>query len=265
MQNKYLRDIKIDCAKAVLEMYKRANAGHIGSSLSCLDVLVSLYFKIMNREADRFILSKGHAACALYIVLAKSGRFPADILNTFYQDGTSLAAHPPCSGVFEDIPFGTGSLGHGLSLATGLAFSDKFTKKSGNVFCILSDGDCNEGSTWEAVMFAAQHKLSNLYVFVDANGLQGFGSSKDVMDLSSIDNKFKAFNFDTYVVEDGNSVDSILDIYEKIEHSSSNPKCIICKTTKGNGVSFMKNKMEWHYWPMSDEQYEQAMKEQDNK
>jgi transketolase len=242
----------------LLSLHKTANAGHIGASLSCLDILIYLFCKKMEKE-DKTILSKGHAAAALYTVLAKSGRLPEEMLETFYKDHTCLAAHPPCNGDIKDIPFGTGSLGHGLSLATGFAFSQKYTAKKYNVFCILSDGDCNEGSTWEAALFAAQHKLQNLTVIVDYNKLQGFGYAKDVLNLDPLATKFEHFGFHTTIAENGNDFKSIDAAFEELDGTPScRPRCIVARTTKGHGVSFMENKLEWHYLPMTDEQYRQT-------
>src|SRR5258708_35785378 len=170
------------CATQLLQLYKQANAGHICSSLSCLEILVDLCFARMGRD-DVLILSKGHAAAALYTVLKTAGRLPEAELASFYHDGTLLAAHPPCSGAIQNIPFGTGSLGHGLSLACGLTFAQRFTGKTFQVYAILSDGDCNEGSTWEAELFAAHHRMGNLTVIVDANAIQAIGSAKAVCTL----------------------------------------------------------------------------------
>lgn len=256
-----LKEIKNNCLLEILKRYKQANAGHIGSSLSCLDILVYLYFFYMNGD-DKFILSKGHAALSLYVVLVKSGYLEETVLDSFYKNGTLLAAHPPCNGKLSGIHFGTGSLGHGLSLATGLAFANRFTKRQNNVFCVLSDGDCNEGSTWEAALFAAQHKLNNLYVIVDSNNLQGFGKTEDILSLEPLAEKWQSFNFDVSIAETGNDFQSLHDSFKVLEEKGSNkPKCVIAKTIKGSGVSFMENKMEWHYLPMNEEQYTCAMKE----
>lgn len=261
MNEARLTAMKKECLRTLLDMYKRANAGHIGASLSCLDTLVYLFFSKMGKE-DRFILSKGHAAAALYTVLAKSGRIPESMLDTYYRDGTHLAAHPPCSNKIEDISFGTGSLGHGLSLAAGMALSTRYTGKKMKVYCVVSEGDCNEGSTWEAALFAAQHKLSNLTVIVDNNGLQGFGSSEDVIDLEPLAGKWKSFNFETVTAKNGNDFRSLDKAFgELASRKGSKPRCIIAKTVKGHGVSFMSNKMEWHYLPMNDEQYLRAKKD----
>ena len=255
---KYLKQIKKNCQKMILEMHKTANVGHIGASLSCLDILLWLFFCTM-KETDKCILSKGHAASALYSTLAETGRIPKEMLDTFYKEGTMLAAHPPCNGTIAEIPFGTGSLGHGLSLASGFAFSQRYTGKKYNVYCIISDGDCNEGSTWEAAMFAAQHKLENLTVIVDYNCLQGFGFSKDIINLEFIDEKFRSFGFETLVANNGNNFEDLENAYKNL--SFGKPRCIIAKTTKGSGISFMENKLEWHYLPMNEEQYQQAINE----
>lgn len=256
-----LKEVKKSCLAEILKKYKKVNAGHIGSSLSCLDILVYLYFFYLH-ENDRFILSKGHAALSLYVVLVKSGCLEESILDSFYQNGTLLAAHPPCNRKLKGVHFGTGSLGHGLSLATGMAFANRFTKKQNNVFCVLSDGDCDEGSTWEAALFAAQHKLSNLYVIIDNNNLQGFGKTEDILNLEPLAEKWQSFNFDVSIAEKGNDFQSLHASFKELEKKDSNqPKCIIARTVKGSGVSFMENKMEWHYLPMNDEHYAQALAE----
>ena len=255
-----LQVIRKSCVLTLLALYKKANAGHIGSSLSCLDILIFLYFKQM-RPHDRFILSKGHAAAALYTVLAKAGRIDKKLLDSFYMDGTFLAAHTPCNKQINEIIFGTGSLGHGLSLSSGLALATKYTGKKYNVYTILSDGDCDEGSTWEAALFAGQHKLNNLIVIIDNNGLQGFGKTGDIADLEPLADKLKSFKFDVYVAPDGNDFNSLEHTFNQLDFTNKKPKCIIANTTKGSGVSYMENKMEWHYLPMSDEQYKQAIKE----
>ncbi|MDD5489272.1 MAG: transketolase [Candidatus Moranbacteria bacterium] len=256
---KNLSKIKNECALTMLGLYKKVQAGHIGSSLSCLDILVYLYFWRMTSE-DKFILSKGHAAAALYTVLEKAGFISKDELNSYYQNGTLLAAHPPCCGKLNGITFGTGSLGHGLSLATGLALSTKFTKKKMDVYCVISDGDINEGSTWEAILFAGHHKLKNLTVIVDNNCIQAFGFSKDILDMDPLQKKFKDFNFEVVEVKNGNDFQELEKAFKKLDvKKSEKPRCIIAKTTKGSGVSYMENKMEWHYLPMDDEQYNLAI------
>ena len=254
-----LSSVRRRCAATILDLYKRANAGHIGTSLSCLEILVDLCFHRM-AEADLLVLSKGHAAAALYTVLSLSGRLPEAELSTFYQDGTLLAAHPPCSGRIGAIPFGTGSLGHGLSLACGLAISQRFTGKSFRVFAVLSDGDCNEGSTWEAILFAAHQKLSNLTVIIDLNGIQGIGYTTDVLNLDPIVDKWKSFGFAVAVADDGNDFTSLAHAHDTVRDSAG-PRCVIARTIKGHGVSYMENRVEWHYLPMQDDHYAQAVSE----
>jgi len=255
-----LDNIKLECVKTLLGLYKKAGAGHIGASLSCLDILIYLFFYKMKKE-DKLILSKGHAAAALYTVLAKAGLIPEEQLETFYADGTLLAAHPPCSGKISAIPFGTGSLGHGLSLASGMAMSTGFTGEKFDVYCILSEGDLNEGSTWEAALFAAHNKLSNLHVIIDNNGLQGFGKSGDVLGLEPLGGKLNSFGFAVSTADNGNSFESLDRAFNENGAVKTGPVCVIAKTVKGSGVSFMENKMEWHYLPMSDEQYKKALDE----
>jgi transketolase len=214
------------------------------------------------QETDELVLSKGHAASALYTVLNKKKLISDDVLQTFYQDGASLAAHPPCNRKIPGIKFGTGSLGHGLSLATGVAFGYKLNNQKKFVYCVVSEGDCNEGSTWEAALFASHHKLKNLTVFVDANGLQGFGKTNEILNLEPLIDKWKAFGFETYIAENGNSFDSINSAFKALNGvDSDQPRCIIGRTTKGSGISFMENQMEWHYLPLNEEQYRQALKE----
>lgn len=243
----------------MLQLYQEAHAGHIGSSLSCLEILVELAFQRMQGD-DVIILSKGHAAGALYTVLSLSGRMPEAPLESFYQDGTLLAAHPPCNRAIAAIPFGTGSLGHGLGLACGLAYSQRFTGRQFRIYAILSDGDCNEGSTWEAALFAAQHHLQSLTVIVDRNGLQGIGASRDILNMEPLADKWRAFGFAVAIAEKGNDFSSLNQAHAALEQSSG-PRCIIARTTKGHGVTYMADRMEWHYLPMTNEQYNQAVRE----
>lgn len=254
-----LQEIRQRCANQLLQLYKSANAGHIGSSLSCLEILVDLCFRRMTAD-DTVILSKGHAAGALYTTLSLSGRMPEATLDSFYQDGTLLAAHPPCSGRIAAIPFGTGSLGHGLSLACGTAFAQRYTGKARQVYAVLSDGDCNEGSTWEAALFASQHKLSQLTVVIDLNGLQGIGYTKDILNLEPIADKWRSFGFAVAVAENGHDFEALDRAFTQLAEADG-PRCVIARTVKGHGVSYMENRMEWHYLPMKDDQFNQALQE----
>lgn len=254
-----LSQARVRCAVKVLELYKAANAGHIGCSFSCLEILVELCFHRMARE-DFLVLSKGHAAAALYTTLALSGRMAENELTTFYRDGTSLAAHPPCSRAIPAIPFGTGSLGHGLGLSCGLVYSQRITGKNFKVFVVLSDGDCNEGSTWEAVLFAAHHRLTNLTVVLDLNGVQGIGYTKDILTLEPVADKWRAFGFGVAIAENGNDFASLQAAHEQLSNHPG-PRCVIARTTKGHGISYMQNRVEWHYLPMGDSLYKQALVE----
>ena len=247
------------CALKLLGLHMAADAGHIGSSLSCLEILIELCFHRMAKD-DMLVLSKGHAASALYTTLALSGRMAQTELENFYKDGTHLAAHPPCSRTIPAIPFGTGSLGHGLGLSCGLAYSQRFTGKVFTVFTVLSDGDCNEGSTWEAALFAAHHRLANLTVVVDLNGVQGIGYTKDVLNLEPIADKWRSFGFAVAVAKNGNDFASLLAAHEQLRLAAA-PRCIVARTVKGHGVSYMQNRIEWHYLPMNDELYQKALQE----
>lgn len=273
-EQKDLKVLKSECQELLLGLYKKANAGHIGSSLSCLDILIFLFStQIQPHRGDQFILSKGHAAGALYVVLHKFAHLSEKDLQSFYQDGTLLAAHPPCTGFASNrkipaIPFGTGSLGHGLSLASGMVFAQRFegvfepSHSEKKIFCILSDGECNEGSVWEAALFAGHHQLRNLIVCVDANGLQGLGASKEILDLEPFEEKWKSFNFDTFVIQDGNSFEELSQAFQAMNQRPGNrPACLIARTCKGSGVSFMENQFQWHYLAMDDRQFELALRE----
>ncbi len=254
--------IRRDAALRLLGLYKQANAGHIGSSLSCLEILLDIFFNRLGQD-DHFVLSKGHAAAALYTAMHAVGKLTEADLETFYKDGTFLAAHPPCGQAIPGIPFGTGSLGHGLSLGAGLALAARLKRQPTKVYCVLSDGECNEGSTWEAALFAAHHKLSHLTVVVDANGLQGIGRTSDVMATEPFVEKWQSFGFETVEVHDGHSFELLEQAHAGFKNPDA-PKCIVARTIKGNGVSYMSDRMEWHYLPMNNLQYATALAEVEN-
>jgi transketolase len=238
----------------LLEMHYQSKVGHIGGNLSALDILISLYhFRLQSN--DDFVLAKGHSAGALYVTLWTMGLLSDEELRRFHGEGTRLSGHPPLSGI-KEVTFATGSLGHGLSLAAGLALGKKLRKETGRVFCLTSDGEWNEGSCWEALIFMAHQKLDNLTFIVDLNGMQGFGSTRQVADLDSLAEKFRAFGVNTVEINghDVNGVCSALTLTE-------GPVAIVANTKKGCGVSFMENQMAWHYLPMNEKQYEQAVRE----
>ena len=230
--------------KQIVELCYSVKCGHIGSSLSCADILAEIFFRQW-QDGDLFILSKGHAAAALYNILVQKDLLSISDLQTFYKDGTFLGAHPPCGGQIPVAPFGTGSLGHGLSLANGLALSQRYTGKKFSVYCLLSDGECNEGSIWEAALFASHHGLSQIKVVVDKNDLQGLGSTEAILTTKSLARKFDSFGFEVKEV-DGHCFNSMAEAFSDFGDNSK-PKCLIANTTKGKGVSFMENKFEWHY------------------
>jgi transketolase len=243
--------------KRFLAMYKSANAGHVGCSLSCTEILTFVHFGWW-QEADEIILSKGHAAASLYSVLAEAGRLEESEIATFYKNNTYLAAHPPTNKI-KGIPFATGSLGHGLSLAAGLGLASKLKKTGKQIFCVTSDGEINEGSTWEAALFIAHHKLTNVIWLVDRNRLQGFGRTEDVMGLDPLDKKLEAFGFDVVMI-DGHNFSEFNTAKEQAA-VNTRPTAIICNTVKGNNWITYENKIDSHYLPMKDEQYEIAANE----
>jgi transketolase len=239
----------------LLRMHYESGIGHIGGNLSALDLMVVLHHEAL-QPPDQFVLSKGHAAGALYVTLWSLGRLTDDDLRTFHKEGTTLSGHPPTQGIAE-IPFATGSLGHGLSLAAGLALAKRLKGEPGRVYCLTSDGEWNEGSTWEALIFARHQELSNLRVIVDLNGLQGFGSTAEVADLHPLAAKFREFRLRTREIDGHDPVA----IREALTCPAPGPDVIVAKTRKGRGISFMEDRMEWHYLPLSADLFEQALAE----
>ncbi|TDB64433.1 transketolase [Arundinibacter roseus] len=242
-----------------LSLYNQAHAGHIGCSLSCIDLMIGVLL-LHKAEKDTFILSKGHAAAALYASLNWLGEISDDVLATYYLDGTTLPAHP-APGQFKGIPFATGSLGHGLPIATGIAHAARIMDEDSYAYVLLSDGETNEGTTWEAAHFAMQHKLDNLIMIIDKNGLQGFGTTNEVLGDTADPAKWTAIGFETVEVN-GHDIEEIYSTVKTLKtHKNGLPKAIIAHTVKGKGVSYMENKLEWHYLPMNPEQYEAATHE----
>jgi transketolase len=239
----------------LLRLHFEARVGHIGGNLSALDILLCLYHDVLAGK-DQFILSKGHAAGALYVTLWTIGRLTDEELQQFHGEGTRLSGHPPATGLPE-VLFATGSLGHGPSLAAGLALAKKIKGEPGRVYCLTSDGEWNEGSCWEAVIFARHHQLDNLTIIVDLNGLQGFGTTRDVADLAPLTDRFRAFQLSTAEV-DGHDSRALA---AALAAAAPVPHVVIARTQKGRGVSFMEGRMEWHYLALSPEQYQQARAE----
>ena len=243
----------------ILELYKAANAGHIACSLSCIDLLIAGFINTKSPE-EYFILSKGHAAAALYACLHHTGEISDEVLKTFYKNGTTLTAHP-APNQFKSIPLATGSLGHGLPFGAGIAKANKLKKNNHRTFVLMSDGETNEGTTWEAAHFSRHHQLDNLIVIIDKNGLQGFGDTSEVLGDTSTVAQWSSLGFDVFET-DGHDVDANTALLSSLKNQGNgNPKVIIAKTTKGKGVSFMEDRLEWHYLPMADTLFEQAKNE----
>ena len=251
----------------IIEGVHAAKSGHPGGSLSIADVLTYLYFNKMNidpanpdkADRDRFVLSKGHAAPGLYSVLANRGYFDIELLKTLRQIGSILQGHPDKKHI-PGVDMSSGSLGQGISVATGMALSAKHFGDNFRVYTIVGDGESEEGQVWEAAMFAAAKKLNNLTVFVDVNGLQIDGTVEEVNNPLPLDEKFAAFGFNVLVI-DGHDFEQIEKAIADAEKVTDKPTAIVMKTTKGKGVSFMENNVSWHGAAPNDEQYEIAMAE----
>lgn len=250
--------------RIILEQSKRAHVGHIGSALSIADIVAALYdgrigsFEPENTDRDRFVLSKGHAVLAVYAALFLKGWLTEDQLNTYCADHSSLGVHP--ESVLRGIDFSTGSLGQGLCMATGAALAARLQQSSRRVFVLASDAECNEGSLWEAVMFAAHHQLANLIAIIDLNGQQALGYTQDVLNLSPMADRWRAFGWDVHEV-DGHDVSAMQSVINTLDTSTGLPHVLIAHTTFGKGISYMENQIKWHYWPMSDADYQQALAE----
>jgi transketolase len=252
-----------DIRRQVIEASGRAGVGHIGSALSIADLMAALFDGILRGEAgdadrDRFVLSKGHAALALYAALHARGLIDDEQLQAYCTDGTALGTHPEHD--VTGIDFSTGSLGQGLSIAAGAALAARMQDSERRSFALLSDAECNEGSTWEAVMFAAHHRLANLVAMVDVNGQQALGYTRDVMDLDPLAARWRAFGWDVHEV-DGHDVEGLQATVAGLDFESGPPHVLLCATTFGRGVSFMESRIEWHYLPLTAEQHEQALAE----
>ncbi len=239
----------------LLQMHHEAKVGHIGGNLSALDCMLQLHSEVMRFE-DTFVLSKGHSAGALYVTLWAIGALSDDDLTQFHRDGTRLAGHP-VAGWHKGIPFATGSLGHGLGLAAGVALGRQLRREKGDVYCLMSDGECQEGSVWEGLVFARHRALANLVVLIDANGLQGFGSTAEVASLDHLADKFAAIGLD--VIEIDGHLPGLL--AAAVAKPRTGPLIVVLRTVKGRGVSFMEDRLEWHYLPLNDAQYQSALAE----
>jgi transketolase len=270
MSDDQLQDLSKQIRKHVLHMTHRARSSHIGTNYSMIELLVVLYSKTLHvkptqpdwSNRDRFILSKGHGCAAYYAILAEVGFFPIEWLDTFYQNGSRLAGHTTHTNV-PGIEISTGSLGHGLSIATGMALAAKRDGKSYRVFCMLSDGECDEGSTWEPILFAPQHKLDNLISIVDYNKIQSLGRVKEVMNLDPFADKWRTFGWTVREI-DGHNLNEIETVLDQVPYEPDRPSCVIAHTVKGKGVSFMEDKLLWHYRSPQGREFEAALAELEN-
>ncbi|MHB8689901.1 MAG: transketolase [Solirubrobacteraceae bacterium] len=252
--------------QTVIEQSKRAHVGHIGSALSIAELLSVLFAGPLggadpaDPDRDRFVLSKGHAALALYGALYACGRLSAGQLDTFCGDGTEVVGHP--EHLLRGIDFSTGSLGHGLSIGTGAALAARLQSSTRKAFVLMSDAECNEGSVWEAAMFASHHRLGNLTALIDVNGQQALGYTKDVIDLEPLAERWRSFGWNVHDV-DGHDLQALTAALDECTTTEAvdAPHVILARTTFGKGVSFMERRIEWHYLPMSDNEYELAVAE----
>ncbi len=240
----------------LLRMHFESGVGHIGGNLSCLDAILWLYRNVL-RPNDLFVLSKGHAAGALYVALWSTGRLREEELSQFHGEGTRLPGHP-IPWFSDRMPFATGSLGHGLPVASGIALGKRIAGEAGRIYCLTSDGEWQEGSNWEALIFGRHHRLDNLTILVDVNGLQGFGSTAETASLADLEGHFTSFGLDVEVV-DGHDPGKFGPAIEC--RSAGGPQVVFLRTVKGKGVSFMENRLEWHYLPLSESQYRAAVEE----
>ena len=262
-----LENIANEIRISIIEEVYNAQSGHPGGSLSCSDILAVLYFNQMNidpkkpdaKERDRFVLSKGHCSPALYATLAEKGYFSKDLLKDFRKLESNLQGHPDINKV-PGVDMTTGSLGQGLSASVGMAISSKMDSAGCRVYCLVGDGEIEEGQIWEAAMSASKNKLDNLCVILDHNGLQIDGKVEDVGGLTDIREKFASFGF--YVIEvDGHNIESLIHAFNSAKEKKGMPSVIIANTIKGKGVSFMENDVSWHGKAPNEEQYKQAISE----
>ena len=266
---KYLENKAIQIRKELLQMIYDAKTGHTGGSLSSVDILVALYYEIMKidpenpkwESRDKFVLSKGHSVEGYYTILADLGFFPKDELKYFCKFNSRLIGHPSVK--VPGVEMNTGALGHGLSVAVGMALAGKMDKKNYKVYVLMGDGELAEGSIWEGAMAARHYKLDNLIGIIDRNHLQISGNTENIMSLENLKEKWNSFGWNV-LVEDGNNIKKMIDIFKKIPIVKEKPHLIIANTVKGKGVSFIENDAEWHHKVPNKEQLEKAMKELDS-
>jgi transketolase len=261
------RELALRIRRHVVRMTHRARSSHVGTSLSMADVLAVLYGGILRispsnpdwPDRDRFILSKGHGAAAAYAALAERGFFPVSELDTYYQDGSALAGHITHTGV-PGVEASTGSLGHGLGIACGMALVGKRDARPYRVWALLSDGECDEGSVWEAVLFAAHQRLDNLFAVIDYNKIQSLGRIEEVIRLEPFAEKWRAFGWAVREIN-GHDLAEIAAALTRVPFEAGRPSSVIAHTVKGKGVSFMEDKLLWHYRPPDEQEMRRALAE----
>tara|TARA_X000000950_G_C13805152_1_gene615272 strand:+ start:61 stop:870 length:810 start_codon:yes stop_codon:yes gene_type:complete len=260
------KNLALKIRRHALNMTKNGSSSHIGSILSIADILAVLYSSVMRinpkkpywEKRDKFILSKGHAGAGVYAALAEMGYFPVEELNKHYKNGSNFSGHVSHVNI-PGVEFSTGSLGHGLGVGCGIAYANKLDAKDQFTYVLLSDGECDEGSNWEAILFASHHKLKKLIAIVDYNKIQSLKSTKETLDLEPFQDKWISFGWKVINVN-GHSHEELLNAFHEAKKSSK-PNCIIANTIKGKGVSFMENSVLWHYRSPQGEEYEKALKE----
>ncbi len=257
------------CRRHIVRMVRAGGAGHLGGAMSCLDILVALYFRAMRHDPanpglvdrDRLILSAGHKCMALYAVLSESGYFPVSVLDTYGKLGTRIPGHPDMHKL-PGVEANTGALGHGLSLAVGMALGVRLKGYPSRVFTVMGDGELPEGSNWEAAAAAAHHRLDNLVAFVDVNGLQISGPTADVMDMAPVGEHFAGFGWAVREI-DGNNLSEIVACLDSLPFAIGKPNLVVARTVKGKGLSFAENTVACHYWKPSEEELALAERELD--
>lgn len=260
-------ELALNIRRHVVRMTHLGNSSHVGSALSIADLLAVLYGRVLRvdpnnpkwPDRDRFVMSKGHAGAAAYATLAECGFFPVEDLDQHYQDGSKLSGHISHKGI-PGVELSTGSLGHGLGVCAGMALAAKRKKWRHRIFCLLSDGECDEGSNWEAILFSSHHQLDNLVAVVDFNKIQSLDAVSETLELEPFADKWRAFGWSVNEV-DGHDHTMIHESLKEASRTPSSPTCILAHTTKGKGVSFMENSVLWHYRSPQGEEYESAVKE----
>ena len=254
MKSSNYKNFALKIRKSILKIANLSQCSHIGSNLSIVDLLTVLYLKFIKTKKNSFILSKGHACLALYCVLKETGFITEKTLNSFGKDNSILMSH--ASHKVKGISLSTGSLGHGLPVATGAALADRINKKKSKTFVILSDGELDEGSNWESLLFSSHHKLNNLVIIIDYNKIQSIDTVKKTLNLEPLSKKFQSFGCKVLNI-DGHNFNKI---FKALSSNSSKPLVIVAHTVKGKGVSFMENSVLWHYKSLDAKNYKDAMR-----